>query len=182
MPIINELTASMSEQSESFEYIHTMTVSDGIITGVYSSVTPLTPEILAKISNKAGHDIVVVGATTEYQEGRKFAEYTQDGILRPLIDRINEGLTEVPHDMELIDGALVPKTVTPEEAPVTLQQKLNDLTTQNASIVLQNEAITLKNATLEAESKLQTAQINALTAQNVMYEELIMELAQEVWK
>ena len=146
-----------------------MTVKDGTITGIYVSPEEPTAQSVQAIKGESGHEIVLLteGTYQRYLTGTRAAEYEADGTLRPLLERVLDGLVPIPHDMELIDGALVPKTVTPQEAPVTLRQKLDELTA--------------KNAALETDKVHQAAQIAALTAQTELYADLMQDLIVQVY-
>lgn len=93
--------------------------NSGRITGRHESAVELNAEIFAH-GAYAGQEVRPVTQAQEYRAGFLMAEYDDGGKLRPLVDRILEGLTEVPDGYELIDGELV-QTQGPEaEAPPTL--------------------------------------------------------------
>lgn len=99
-----------------------ITVKDGRITGRHESTVEITAQTFANSPMYAGHEVMPVPEGADYREDFLLAEYTAEGVLRPLIDRILEGLTEVPDGYEVIDGDLV-QTQVPEteaEAPPTL--------------------------------------------------------------
>lgn len=97
--------------------------SSGRITGRHESAVELTADVFSG-GAFAGQDVVPVAQGTQYQAGYLLAEYDQDGHLRPLIDRILEGLTPVPDGYELIDGELVQTQVPEAEAPPTLMARV----------------------------------------------------------
>lgn len=92
---------------------------DGRITGRHESVVELTAAIFAGGAFD-GQELMPVTQAQEYRAGHLLAEFDADGKLRPLIDRILEGLTEVPEGYEVIDGDLVQTQVPETEAPPTL--------------------------------------------------------------
>lgn len=83
---------------------YVITVRDGYITGVHSGIG-VSKESFAE-SRYAEDEVIDVPADSEYQTGHKLAEYT-DGRLRPLLDRVLDGLADVPPGYELIDGELI---------------------------------------------------------------------------
>lgn len=98
--------------------------TDGRIAAVLESDQDITPELMAA-TPYAGLNIRAIEHLAEYSEGRNVAEYTEDGTLRPLIDRIQDGLCPVPEGYELVEGELVPVNPTPEETPEHLQKRLD---------------------------------------------------------
>jgi hypothetical protein len=104
--------------------------ADQIITGVHESVTPITETTFAENPELAEDTVLPIDEPNEYQAGQPMAAYT-DGVLRPLIDRINEGFAPIPEGSELIDGELVETNIPETEAPATLLSKL-DMAEQRA--------------------------------------------------
>ena len=119
---------------------YAITIKDGIITGVHESEKPITDKTFALNPKLAGQKVMPF-TSGGYREGHALAEYT-DGKLRPLMDRIAEGLAEIPEGFELIDGELVKRDVPAEEAP----PKLLDLLSAAASKIaaLEAELVLLK--------------------------------------
>lgn len=103
---------------------YAITVRDGLITARHESRTPITGETFTESTRFAGQEVLPVGPETEYAGGYRVAEYDAAGLLRPLVDRIRDGLREVPAGFELIDGSLVPVAVPEAEVPPTLAQRL----------------------------------------------------------
>lgn len=96
---------------------------DGRITGRHESVIELTADIFSGGAFD-GQELMPVTQAQEYRAGHLLAEYDAGGKLRPLIDRIMEGLTEVPDGYEVIDGELVQTHVPEAEAPPTLMARV----------------------------------------------------------
>ena len=143
---------------------------EGVITDCHESITPITAEIFADNPMYAGQTVQVVPTRGEITPGTKIAEYSADWTLKPLVWRVQHGYTPVPDGFELIGDELVPKDVTPEEAPVTMQQQLLDAQTKLA-------AAETALAESDKTSKFHAAQIKALSDQNELYADLIQELA-----
>lgn len=134
----------------------------GRITARHESISVISEETFSNSPTFAGQEVRPISETSEYAAGFLLAEFDAQGNLRPLIDRITEGLAEVPPDMELINGELVPKDVTPEEAPTTMRQLL--INTQ--------QELQAAQATLHT----QEAQINALITEAEMQADVMQEL------
>lgn len=146
---------------------YAMTVRDGVITGVHESAQEIAPDIFADNAEFGGDAVVQLGQEKkEYAAGYKLAEYDEDGKLRPILDRINDGLTPVPEGYELVDGELVEITAPAEEAPLSIAEKIEEV-----------EALKAQLNTVQHEKALMQAKINALTETNEMYGDLIQELA-----
>ena len=119
---------------------YALTIKDGIITGVHESEKPITDKTFALNPKLAGQEVMLF-TSGEYREGHALSEYT-DGKLRPLVDRINEGMSEIPEGFELIDGELIKRDVLVEEAPLKL---LDVLSASDAKIAaLEAELAALK--------------------------------------
>lgn len=104
--------------------------ADGRITGRHESTMALTAEIFAGGAFD-GQEVRAVDAATEYAEGQPLAAYDPAGMLRPIIDRIKEGLTEVPQGFELVGDELVELSAPATEAPPTLAQLVEKLMAAN---------------------------------------------------
>ena len=98
--------------------------ADGMITDKHSSMTPITVETFINSSDYSGQEVREVSQESEYYRGFHLAEFDDDGMLRPLIDRVNDGLTPIPEGYELIDGELVAANLPVEETPMTLLNRL----------------------------------------------------------
>ena len=103
---------------------YALTIKGGIITGVHESEKPIADKTFALNPKLAGQEVIPLKDTAEYQSGRRLTEYN-DGILRPLLDRIAEGLADIPEGFELIDDELVKRDVPIEEAPPKLLDLLS---------------------------------------------------------
>ena len=110
-------------------YAITITL-DGLITDRHESFSPINEETFANNSFYAGQQLLSISAEAEYAGGHYLDEYTQEGLLLPLIIRITMGRAEVPPGYELIGGELVETNVPEEEAPPTLKAKLDEITQQ----------------------------------------------------
>lgn len=141
--------------------------AQGMITGVHESLSPIGVEAFLQSPIFAGCAVITIDENTEYSSGHKMAEYTAAGALKPLIDRITEGLVPVPEGYELVNGALVAVNVPATQAPASLQETLAQAQTRADA----------QQALIEA----QAAKLTALTEQNTFYEGLIMEMAQLVY-
>lgn len=144
-----------------------ITVKDGLITGRLDSDAPVTPELLSA-GPLAGHEIISVTEESQYEVGFLLAEYTPAGMLRPLLDRVLEGLRPVPDGMMLQDGQLIEEEVSPEDAPASLRVEL-----EKARAALEAS---------ESSRKTQEAKINALIAENELHADLIQELALQAYQ
>lgn len=144
--------------------------ADTMIRAVLDSDKPVTPELLAA-TDYAGMEIRSIDHVAEYTSGHKLAEYTEDGKLRPILERVLEGLCPVPDGYELVDGELVEKSAPPEQASPTIKQRLDEL-----------ESVKAQLATAEHDKTTMQAKINALTESNEMYGDLIQELALVAYK
>lgn len=76
------------------------TVREGLITGVHEYYGEEVPPDLFAESSDFSTDLMIVlpYGKQDYAAGHYLSEYNEDGTLRPLIDRINDGLTPVPPD------------------------------------------------------------------------------------
>lgn len=128
---------------------YAITVKDNIITGVHESEMPITETTFVKNSDLSAHDVMLVKNVAEYQRGYKLNEYT-DGILRPIVDRINEGLVDIPDGYELIDNELVKRNVPVEEAPQSLQMILAQLLSENVAMKAKLDAQAVNIKALES--------------------------------
>lgn len=117
-----------------------LTIKDNIITGVHTATKPIEQGHFER-SPKYADDTVVSFESGEYTQGHSMDEYA-DGILRPIVDRIADGLAAVPDGFELIDGELIKRDVPVEDAPPKL---VDMLTAANAEIA----ALKLKLTALE---------------------------------
>ncbi len=81
---------------------YVITVKDGIITGQHESLQPITKETFINTVYE-GHEIINVQENVNVQYGISVASYTSDWKLKPLSQRVEEGLVEVPEG-KIVDG------------------------------------------------------------------------------
>ena len=101
-----------------------LTIRGDLITGVHSSTMPFTPDQFER-NPKLANDIVVPFESGEYRAGHDLREY-MNGKLRPLADRISDGLTSIPSGYEVIDGQLVKIDAPIEDQPQSIHQRIED--------------------------------------------------------
>lgn len=99
-----------------------LTIRDNIITGVHSSTKPMKQGHFER-NPKLADDLVVPYECGEYVSGHDIREY-ENGKLRPLVDRILDGLASVPNGYEVIDGQLVKIDAPIEEQPQSIRQRI----------------------------------------------------------
>ena len=109
-----------------------LTIKDNIITGVHTATKPIEQGHFER-SPKYADDTVVPFGAGEYAQGHHLDEYA-DGILRPIVDRIVDGLAAVPDGFELIDGELIKRDIPVEDAPPTLLDMLTAANTEIAAL------------------------------------------------
>ena len=103
---------------------YALTLRGDIITGVHSSTNPFTQDQF-KRNPKLANDTVVPFEYGEYKAGHDLREY-MDGKLRPLVDRISDGLASIPNGHEMIDGQLVNLAAPIENQPQSIRQRIED--------------------------------------------------------
>ena len=111
---------------------YALTIRDNIITGVHSS-TKLMKQGHFERNLKLADDLVVPYEYGEYVSGRDIREYV-GGRLRPLADRILDGLVDVPNGYEMIDGQLVKIDAPIEEHPQSIRQRIEDADARIAAL------------------------------------------------
>ena len=131
---------------------YALTIKSGIITGVHESEKPIADKTFGNNPELAGQEVIPLKDTAEYQSGRRLTEYN-DGILRPLLDRIVEGLADIPEGFELIDNELVKRDVPVEDAPPKLLDMLSAAAGKIAALEAELAALKPKVATLEAAAR-----------------------------
>lgn len=92
---------------------YAITIKDGLITDLHRCSMPFTLDNL-DADTYGGQDFVILPDPGEITAGQPVAAYNTDWTLRPLIDRINEGLAAVPEGYKLVDGQLIAEVPTPE--------------------------------------------------------------------
>lgn len=113
--------------------------NNGRITGRHESTMALTAEVFAGGAFD-GQEVRAVTADKAYRAGYLMAEYDAEGALRPLIDRIKEGLAEVPQGFELVGDELVETMVPEAEAPPTLMARVEAAESKAAQAGLSEKA------------------------------------------
>ncbi len=147
---------------------YSLTIRNGIITGVHTATEPIEQGHFER-SPKYADDTVVPFGTGEYAQGHHLDEYA-DGILRPIVDRIADGLAAVPDGFELIDGELIKRDISVEDAPPKL---LDMLTEANEEIT----ALKLKLTELEPTISALTRDVAAVkTRLPIVKEPIVKEI------
>ena len=103
---------------------YALTVDGSVITGVHESLEEITQGHFAAHPGLVSHQIIPLDDPAEYTTGMDIRCFNEDGTLKPLVWRIGNGYTEVPHGYELVDGELVASNVPEAEAPVTLVERV----------------------------------------------------------
>ena len=111
---------------------YALTIRDNIITGVHSSTNPMKQGHFER-NPKLADDLVVPYEYGEYVSGRDIREYV-DGNLRPLVDRILDGLASVPNGYEMIDNQLIKVDAPIEEQPQSIRQRIEDADARIAAL------------------------------------------------
>jgi hypothetical protein len=104
---------------------YALTISQNqIITGVHESMTPITGKTF-KANPELTEDIVVVlDAPMDFRTGEHILCYEKTGVRKSDLWCIENGYMELPQTKEIIDGVLVDKSVTVEDAPPKLMDRL----------------------------------------------------------
>lgn len=103
---------------------YVITVKDGLITGRHENTNPITSETFPEGSAFRENQIINIEPESGYEAGFFLGEYDASGALRPLIERIQEGLRMVPPGYELIDGELVEVSAPVEDAPPSILNRI----------------------------------------------------------
>lgn len=111
---------------------YALTIRDNIITCVHSSTKPMKQGHFER-NPKLADDLVVPYEYGEYVSGHDIREY-ENGKLRPLVDRILDGLASVPNGYEVIDGQLVKIDAPIEEQPQSIRQRIEDADARIAAL------------------------------------------------
>ena len=111
---------------------YALTLRGDIITGVHSSTSPFIQDQF-KRNPKLANDIVVPFESGEYKAGHDLREY-MNGKLRPLADRISDGLTSIPGGYEVIDEQLVKIDAPIEDQPQSIRQRIEDADARIATL------------------------------------------------
>ena len=103
---------------------YALTVDGSVITGVHESLEEITQGHFAANPELASHLIIPLDDPGEYSAGFDIRCFNEDGTLKSLVWRIENGYMEIPHGYEIVDGELVASNVPEAEAPVTLVERV----------------------------------------------------------
>ncbi len=95
---------------------YAITVANGIITGRHESAQPIAPETFAASRIFAEHDVFDVPEDADIIDGLPLASYNDDWTLKPLSQRVAEGLVTVDAGY-VLDGE--------EIRPMTAQERID---------------------------------------------------------
>ena len=129
---------------------YALTVKDNIITGVHESLSEFTDKTFANSPGFAGQKVTPLVDKSEYREQIDIRCFDKKGKLMPQVWRIEQGYEKLPDGAEIIDGVLVDKETTVEEAPPTLMDEIRGLRAQLA--VMETKTAKLDEITTEFES------------------------------
>lgn len=127
---------------------HAITIKNGRITGRHESTGPITGETFAVNGPFHGHEVREIAPEAAYESGFLLTEYDQLGQLRPLLDRIHEGLREVPEGFEVLEGKLVAVEAPAKEAPETVRVLIDRIMAENVDLKAKLEAALMPMAGL----------------------------------
>lgn len=99
---------------------------DRIITGVHESLSVISTNMFISNPNYADDEVIVIDSPAEFESDMDIRCYNEDGTLKPLLWRIENGYTPLPFDKEIINGELVDKEVPAEEQPKSLMEYLDE--------------------------------------------------------
>ena len=106
---------------------YALTIKNNIITGVHESLTEFTAKTFADSPDFVGQNVVPLKDKAEYQERTDIRCFDKKGKLKSQVWRIEQGYETLPGGAEIIDGVLVTKEITVEEAPPTLMDEIRGL-------------------------------------------------------
>ena len=106
---------------------YALTIFDNIITGVHESLSEFTDKTFANSPEFAGQKITPLTDKAEYHERMDVRCFDKKGKLMPHVWRIEQGYETLPGGTEIIDGVLVTKETTVEDAPPTLMDEIRGL-------------------------------------------------------
>lgn len=113
---------------------YALTIKDNIITGVHESLSEFTANTFENSPEFVGQKITPLTDKAEYQERTDIRCFDKKGKLKPQVWRIEQGYEKLPGGAEIIDGVLVTKEITIEEAPPTLMDEIRQLRAQLAKL------------------------------------------------
>ena len=99
---------------------------DHMITGVHESLSVISTKTFASNSYIKDDEVIVVDSPAEFESDVDIRCYSEDGSLKPLLWRIENGYAPLPFDKEIINGELVDKEVPAEEQPKSLKEYLDE--------------------------------------------------------
>ena len=99
---------------------------DHMITAVHESLAVISTNMFTSNPCFEDDEVIVVDSPAEFESGVDIRCYNEDGSLKPLLWRIENGYTPIPFDKEIINGELVDKEVPVEEQPQTLKEYLDE--------------------------------------------------------
>lgn len=102
---------------------YAITIKDGLITGRHENTEQITEKTFSS-GVFAGQKVMEIKPDTQYESGFLLAEFDKAGKLRPIVDRIQEGLTPMPAGYEITEGELVKTQVPEAEAPPKLMARV----------------------------------------------------------
>ena len=117
------LLRSLHVEENSMMYYALTINADQIITGVHESLSEFTDKTFANSPEFAGQMVTSLKDKAEYQERIDIRCFDKKGKLRSQVWRIGQGYEKLPEGAEIIDGVLVTKETTIEEAPPTLMER-----------------------------------------------------------
>lgn len=104
-----------------------LTIKDGVISGVHESMAEIDLDTFGNNPVFQGHLVQPVTDRKEYEAGHRLEEYTEQGLLKPLLWRIQQGFSDIPPGHELIDDELVPVNSSVDDLPESLVTMLDSL-------------------------------------------------------
>ena len=129
---------------------YALTIDNNIITGVHESLSEFTAKTFANSPEFAGQTVTDLKDKAEYRERMDIRCFDKKGKLKSQVWRIEQGYETLPGGAEIIDGVLVTKETTVEEAPPTLMDEIRGLRAQLA--VMETKTAKLDEITTEFES------------------------------
>lgn len=120
---------------------YALTIKDNIITGVHESMTQFTKNTFQNNPELKEHKVKVIDDLKDYQFGVDIRCYKTNGEQKPLLWCIEQSYLPLPDNMEIINGELINKQITPEEAPPTLMEELRQLRAEVAELKIKTKPL-----------------------------------------